>query len=254
MLQQQPALRCIGARLQPVELHVFRLRLQPAFHQFQRDCRLIRPQQLIGMAVHQRPVIGISGQRRLITGERAGGIARRIGEPAGQCFNDGAGRLAQQRQFALRPRKIAQAHQTRHQAVAIGGLRQEFALGQAGFEKSQGFARRVGAGAQFRPDQLEFKTVRHLAVGHFFDAVLDVGDTFMGQRMRAQIRRRTRFIQPGGALQALEKRRHALRIKTCGIQQLHADAVRFTFMIAGEIDLVLDGARLAKGGRRRAQL
>ncbi len=83
-------------------------------------------------------------------------------------------------------------------------------------------------------------------------ATIDVGDTFVGDRVSAQIGGSIPFKKLSGFLHALEESGHGARVESGLVEDTQTDTIRFLFMLSREIELVLHHSGLCAddGGRR----
>ena len=147
-------------------------------------------------------------------------------------------------EFLFGALRLVVAQQCQHQAVTVRDGVAEFLFTQGGVEVGDRFLRHLLGGDQPRAYQLEIQAVRHEMVGDLLHAIIDIGDTFVRDRVGAQIGGRIAFQQLRGLLHALEKGRHGARIEAGFFQDAEADAVGFLFMLAREVELVLHRAGL----------
>ena len=232
-------------RLKFVEPAIAGEAAQPFADQLQCIAAMAVLQQGFGIAVDQRSVIGKAFQGCLVLAEGALRIGGSLDQRT-QVFDNCVGRrdFAQPRQFLLGARGLLGAQQGRCQAVAAGGFAAVFLFAQRFLEVGDCLLRRPFVCAQFSAYQLKFQAVGNLARGLGFQAVLQVGNTFAGDRVSTQVFRRVIFVQAVEFLQPFEERSRAARVEPGLGQRLQANAVGLALVLAGEIELGLDRSRL----------
>ena len=202
-------------------------------NQFQRLHRMAVLQQRLGVFVGQRTVIGV-GLPRITQASQGIGFATGELDAATEQFHHGV--LFEHRfqggKFLACRGHILQAQQCAGQPVTRTRLGQVALLGEQIAKIHHALACRLEFRLELCPYQVEVNRVRHLTVRQIRRTALHVGNAFVGQRMGAQVRGGATVRQTRGALQALEKQRHAVGIKACFFQHLQAHAVRFALKVA----------------------
>ena len=158
--------------------------------------------------------------------------------------------LLERGELGLGAREFLAAQQRGDEAVARRDLVVVLALGERVVEVRDRLLRRALVAPQQRAHQLEVERVGHLPVGLALRARLRLGDALVGDRVRAQVRRRVAVGEAARLLQPLHQRRHRVDVEAGGVEALEADAVGFVLVLAREVELLLDRERLRRGDRR----